>query len=522
MIWQINLPAVLLWTSACIAAAIAWLTWRRRAVSGALALSWLMLVVVVWALSSGLEAASGTLDAKILFAKIEYLGSSSAAPIFLIFSLTYARQNQWLKRRNLILLWSIPSIITLLAWTNEWHHLIWTSITPNPVAGLDLYVFHHGIAFYFLVAYVSLCNAASIVVLYRAYLHSPKVYRRQIDIIIAGALIPWVGSFVYVFNLVPVPGLDIPPIAFALTGCILMWGILYYQLFNLTPIARDALIENLREGILVLDTQDRLVDMNPAALRMFDLAEVPAGNACSTAFQKWPTLLEALDQKSEKPVEIELASSAVKFVDVRMVPIQGRKNRISGYLVTVQDISERRYIAAALEAQTRELERQAITDDLTGLYNRRYTNEVLAREFQRSERHHSPLSLALFDVDNFKMINDRYGHACGDEALKAIARELRAGLRATDIAARMGGDEFLIIFLESEPAMAWIGLERLRARLAVVRLDQADGGPLQMTISGGLTSWFPGDTPDEALKRTDRLLYEAKNAGKDRILKSEQ
>jgi diguanylate cyclase (GGDEF)-like protein len=86
----------------------------------------------------------------------------------------------------------------------------------------------------------------------------------------------------------------------------------------------------------------------------------------------------------------------------------------------------------------------------------------------------------------------------------------------------MGGDEFLIFFLESEPARAWVGLERLRFRLAAIEMAQVDGGRLQMTISGGLTSWFPGDTPDEALKRVDRLLYEAKNAGKDRVLQSEQ
>lgn len=520
MTWQINTPAVLLWTSAGIAAAVAWLAWKRRTISGALALSGLMLVVVEWALSSGLEVAAGSLGTKILFAKAEYLGASSAAPIFLTFSLIYTQQNKWLKRSNLLLLWNVPVIVTLLAWTNEWHHLIWTSINPSSTSGLNLYVYHHGIAFYILIAYIYLCNAAVVYVLYRSYLHSPKVYRRQIDVVIVGALIPWVGSIIYLFNLVPVPGLDITPIAFALTGLVLAWGILYYQLLNLAPIARDALIENLQEGILVLDLQDRIVDMNPAALQMFDLVAVPAGSDCLSTFQKWPALLDALTKRSDKPGEIELASSTVKYVDIRVVPIHGRGERVSGFQVTLQDISERRYMEAALEAQTRELERQAITDDLTGLYNRRYTNEVLAREFQRSERHHSPLSLPLFDVDNFKLINDRYGHACGDEALRAIARELRAGLRATDIAARMGWDEFLIIFLETEPVRAWIGLDRLRARLATIELGQADGAPLQMTISGGLTSWFPGDTPDEALKRTDRLLYEAKNAGKDRVMQS--
>jgi diguanylate cyclase (GGDEF)-like protein len=520
MTLQENSPAILLWISAAIAAVTAWLTWRRRSVPGALALSGLMLAVVEWALTSGLEAASPTLGVKIFFAKAEYLGSSCAAPLFLIFALSYSHQQNWLKRQNLILLSSVPVIMILLAWTNEWHHLIWTSITPASTPGSTLYVYHHGVAFYLLIAYIYICNAAAVLVLYRSYLHSPKIYRRQVDVVIAGALIPWVGSLIYVLNLLPTPGLDITPIAFAITGLVLAGGILSHQLLGLAPIARDAIIDQLHEGILVLDDQNRVIDMNPAARHLFDLNEVPVGSDCSSVFQKWPQVVEALARRSEKPAEIQMSPSATKYIDIHIVPVRGRRQFVYGYLATIQDITERKVIEATLEAQTRELERQAITDDLTGLYNRRYTNEVLAREFQRSERHHSPLSLALFDVDNFKLINDQYGHACGDEALRVIARELRAGLRSTDIAARMGGDEFLIVFLETEMDRAWIGLERLRARLAVVELVLAADGCLQMTISGGLTSWFPGDTPDDALKRTDRLLYEAKNGGKDRILQS--
>jgi len=520
MSWQINIPAVLLWISTGIAAAVAWLTWRRRAISGAPALCWLMLVVVEWTLSSGLEAAAGSLNQKIFFAKAEYLGSSCAAPLFLIFALSYSRQGHRLTRNRLVLLGSIPVIVILLAWTNEWHHLIWTSIIPASSPGSSLYVYHHGIAFYLLIAYVYLCNAAAVIVLYRSYLHSPALYRRQVNVIIGAALIPWAGSLLYILNLIPLPGLDITPIAFALTGLVLAVGILSYQFLRLAPIARDTIIDQLREGILVLDDQNRVVDMNPAARAIFGLSAVPVGNDCASAFQDWPRVVEALIRRSEKPAEIQMGFSTPRFSDIRMAPLRGQKDDVYGFLATIQDISERKAIEATLEVQTRELARQAITDDLTGLYNRRYTNEVLVREFQRSERHHSPLSLALFDVDNFKGINDQYGHACGDEALRSIARELRAGLRATDIAARMGGDEFLIIFLETEPARAWIGLERLRARLASVELAQAGRGRLQMTISGGLTNWFPGDTPDDALKRTDRLLYEAKNAGKDRILQS--
>jgi len=519
MTWQITLPAALSWASAFIIVCVAWLTRSRRAIPGVWALFWLLIAVAEWSLLAGLEAAAVPLATKILFSKIEYLGSTTTAPLFLLFSLSYTRQTKWINTRNLVLLWSIPILANALVWTNEWHHLIWTAFTPSQLAGINLYIYHHGIAFFVLVAYVYVCNAAATVLLLRTYFRTASIYRRQITIVIIGTFFPWVGSLFYAFNLIPLGGLDITPIFFACTGLVLAWGMVRYQLFDLVPVARDLLIESIQEGILVLDPRDRIVDMNQAALRLLGMPVIPAGAHLSDYELKWPALIAALVKKADRLTEIQLTSDPDCFLEVRTTPILGSKNHRVGFLVTMDDITDRKRIENKLEAQARELERLAVTDDLTGLYNRRHSNEVMRREFQRSERSGMPFAIGFFDLDNLKSINDDYGHACGDGVLKAIAREMTANFRGSDLMARMGGDEFLVVFFDTDVEKAWHSMERLRLRLAALDLVEFGGETGHITISGGVTGWFPGDIPEAALKRVDRLLYSAKKKGKNLILK---
>jgi diguanylate cyclase (GGDEF)-like protein len=519
MTWQITLPAVLSWTSAFITVFVAWLTWSRRSIPGVRALFWMLVVVAEWSLLAGLEAAAVPLATKILLSKIEYLGSTNAAPLFLLFCLSYTRQTRWITKRNLLILWSVPILAILLVWTNEWHSLIWTAFTPSPQAGSNLYVYHHGVGFFVLIAYVYICNVVATVLLLRTYFHTASIYRRQIIIVVGGGFIPWIGSLIYAFNLVPIAGLDITPIFFACTCLVLAWGIVEYQLFDLVPVARDLLIESLQEGILVLDPRNRIVDMNQAALQLLGLSAIPAGVEISSFQSKWPVLITTLMEKPELAAEIQLSPEADLFLEIRTTSILGAKNQLIGNLITLGDITDRKRIEYKLEAQARELERLAVTDDLTGMYNRRHTNEVMRREFQRSERSGRPFAIALFDLDNLKRINDNYGHACGDAVLKAIADEMTRNFRSSDLTARMGGDEFLVIFFDTNVDKAWYSMERLRLRLAALEMNEFGGETGHVTISGGVTGWFAGDTPEAALKRVDRLLYQAKAKGKDRIIK---
>jgi diguanylate cyclase (GGDEF)-like protein len=161
-----------------------------------------------------------------------------------------------------------------------------------------------------------------------------------------------------------------------------------------------------------------------------------------------------------------------------------------------------------------ELERLSITDALTGLYNRRHLMGTLVSEAQRSRRLRRPFSVLLADADHFKQYNDTHGHPAGDAALVKIADILRRTTRAVDCVARYGGEEFLVVLLETTVATAAVVAERIRARVAG---EAFTGGRMTMSI-GVAECPTHGDTPEELIASADAALYEAKGAGRDRVV----
>ena len=160
----------------------------------------------------------------------------------------------------------------------------------------------------------------------------------------------------------------------------------------------------------------------------------------------------------------------------------------------------------------RERLEQAVRDPLTGIYNRRYFFEALEKEVQRARRYGSPMSLVLFDVDDFKRVNDTLGHAAGDDVLRGIAREIEGQLRPTDSCARIGGEEFALLLPETEELDALIVAERIRAAVSRARILEGH----KVTLSGGVGSSPAHALDREALvKRIDDALYWAKRNGKD-------
>ena len=181
----------------------------------------------------------------------------------------------------------------------------------------------------------------------------------------------------------------------------------------------------------------------------------------------------------------------------------GTPVRVSGMLV---DISDRK----RLEDRLVEL---ATTDALTGLYNRGYGSQLLNRELARAERSGQPLSFILMDVDYFKSINDQFGHAIGDQVLIEISKTLQGRIRDVDMAARWGGEEFVIILPDTPLA----GAEKVAQQLqtGIRSLTKPDSNHLSMSM--GVTEYRANESVSKLLKRADRLMYRAKNTGRDRI-----
>lgn len=157
----------------------------------------------------------------------------------------------------------------------------------------------------------------------------------------------------------------------------------------------------------------------------------------------------------------------------------------------------------------------ALTDGLTGLYNRRHATTRLEEEIARSRRNGTGLCVAMCDVDHFKAINDEFGHGAGDRVLQQISQSLTEYVRRNDIVARWGGEEFLVIFSEIKLTAARIVAERLRGRLAT--MPQVEGGPKQITVSVGLATLGPGSTAEALIEQADQALYRAKARGRNRV-----
>jgi len=182
----------------------------------------------------------------------------------------------------------------------------------------------------------------------------------------------------------------------------------------------------------------------------------------------------------------------------------------------------------ALNDQMRQLEHLALMDELTGAWNRRYFNRFLERILEQAQHDRSQVTVLVFDIDDFKVYNDRYGHAAGDEILRESARLMRSFVREHDVVARIGGDEFAVIFWDAEekrrphsehPQIMRNAAQRFQRAIHEHRFPKLlDEAPGTLTISGGLASFpWDGRTPDELLERADAMAMQSKRQGKNAI-----
>jgi diguanylate cyclase (GGDEF)-like protein len=214
----------------------------------------------------------------------------------------------------------------------------------------------------------------------------------------------------------------------------------------------------------------------------------------------------------ERPeLDLETAADALRrgVQDFLVDPV-----RDAELIARVHAAGRTKVLQEELVEQSRRLETLIFEDALTGLANRRSILTSLAGQVSGARRHHRPLSIAIMDIDHFKAVNDRHGHAAGDSVLAAVAGNLRRNLRAEDQLGRLGGEEFLALLPDADAPAAAAAAEKLRHSARAVRVDH-DGRLLGVTISLGWATW-EGETPDDLLRRADDALYAAKGSGRDR------
>jgi diguanylate cyclase (GGDEF)-like protein len=223
------------------------------------------------------------------------------------------------------------------------------------------------------------------------------------------------------------------------------------------------------------------------------------------------------DAKAEI-VSVPLGSSAEGETKLRLHPPAG------GFEPETLRLAERlaSQAAVALENARRHdvVQRQALTDDLTGLVNRRGFGGALEAAVEQARRFGEPLALILADIDDFKRINDLFGHPVGDEVLRSFSELLRAHVRDVDVPSRIGGEEFAILLPGTDAGEAATVAERMRQSLSTFTVPVSDGRAVHMTSSFGIAELGTSAMPDDLLRAADEALYRAKSDGKNRIAKS--
>jgi len=344
---------------------VAFLTQRRGAAPGARILLWLMALVGWWCLAGGGHALAGSVDAKIAWAKIQYFAIASVPPLWFLFAAEYAHTSWMATARVRAALWILPALTFVAAISNEWHHAIWTSVKIE-ASGATLY--GHGWFFWLAAAYNYLLVVGGAVVLIHALRQSPPPFRGQWLGLITAALVPLAANVLYLTGLI-VPGIDPTPLAFTVSGLLFTRALYRNSLFDLIPVARDVVVENLSDAVIVLDSSRRILDMNAAARKM---AGDPAAWVGQPVTVQLPQLkqvrLDAVTDLSTT-LMVEKSERETEYYDVRVIRIRGRHERGAAWVVVLRDVSEQLRAEAeraALEARVQEQQKRESLSVLAG------------------------------------------------------------------------------------------------------------------------------------------------------------
>lgn len=334
MEWQYTPYAPLSFVVAVVSGALALYVWRRRGAPGGRALALLMLAVTVWSGSYALELSAVGLPDKVLWARVEYLGIVTVPPAWLAFALQYTGRGARLDPRRLVLLSALPAATLLLVWTNEAHGLIWSAVAlDGPFLEVE-----YGPAFWIYWAYAYALILLGTLLMVSMLRRSPDLYGRQGAALLFGAFAPWLGNGLYVLGLSPLPNLDLTPLAFLLSGVAITWALFRWRLLDIVPVARTAVVEELSDGVVVLDDRDRIVDLNPAARRILNL---PGSGAVGMGLDQVGTGRELLrNLRGGARREVRLGGRHDYEVSVSALP--DRRGGPAARLVVLHDITERK------------------------------------------------------------------------------------------------------------------------------------------------------------------------------------
>lgn len=338
--WALNNFSIALFISALTAAVVAFAAYQRRKVYGATTMMWILLALTFWSTAYGIENMNPSLQWHKFWTWIQFTSIPLVPTLWLLFAIQYTQQNKTPHLLKLAPLFIVPVISVFMAWTNDFHSLFWSRMTMTELSGVSLLDVEFGPFFKFYAFYSYAAIFAGIFLFLRHALKSGYTYRSQAAIMLAAVIIFITGNGLYLLNLLPFRGLDITPFSFTISSIILSYGLFRHHLLDLMPIANEMILQNIGDGVLVLDQEKRIVFINPAFEKMAGLLpETSVGVPVSEVLFNWPDIFSKPQDNHQIETKITLGDEDY-YLQIEVSPIWHR-DTLQGSIFVIHDITER-------------------------------------------------------------------------------------------------------------------------------------------------------------------------------------
>ena len=483
--------------------------WKQKSAGPpALYLAICTLTVAIYSFGYAMEIRSETLETAMFWVRFQHWGIEFIAPAWLLFSLAVSGYEKRISKGLFILLFIVPAVLLFMAQTLGGLNLGHINPRMDTSGSFPIFTYDHGLYNLCAIGFYSICLAASFIIFVIMYFRSAPSFRKQAVIYLAGSVLPWVAMILYNLNLTS-SKLDYTPLALGISEIIFTFGFFKFGILDILPLARDTIFENMEDGVLILDKSNRIIDFNPALIVVLpELKRDDIGRPFCELLSEESSLMNWIKLDTTDQVEIKINYDGSTFYyRVKSSPVLNKKGKYAGKIISFYEFTSEKQLL-------QKLERLAATDGLTGIFNRQHLDNLLCKEISRIQRYGGMLSLIMLDLDQFKSINDTYGHIAGDKTLTTVVDTLNSVLRESDILARFGGDEFLILAPHTHVSDAKALAERLCLALEKKRIHY-EGHTFNIKASFGITSVHSGfdSTPETLYRLADLATYQAKARG---------
>jgi diguanylate cyclase (GGDEF)-like protein/PAS domain S-box-containing protein len=457
---------------------------------------------------------NNNLQEMMFWNQIQYVGLPFISVLWLVVALLYTKNIYSLKFRMALLLFSVPVITFFMRLTNHWHHLFYTKWEMRQLFGYYSLYMDRGFWYYVNISYTISCLLLTVIIYLIGYIKNKVGYTKpQFLIFLYASLLPFIGIVLVLFAFEEW-SIDYSALIMPVSLLIISYGILKYDFLEIKTLARETIFENNFAGMVVLGPGKRIIDYNKAAEKFFEAINISLNNSpIEHILDREPKLLEIFESESSRDFSL-VVDGEKRFFEIDVMPLGDPQDGNTKMLKSIRDVTEERKIQEKLKFL-------ATTDSLSGLYNRSEFMNLTKRKFAWAKRNNKELSLLIMDVDNFKIINDTFGHAAGDEIIREMGNIIMTSFRKTDIAGRIGGEEFAVVLKNASLEEAKKVAEKFRETVARRKVIYGKR-EISFTVSIGVAV-IRGNINDindieDTLKMADDALYKAKAKGRNCVV----